>query len=234
MPLIGVTPARDKSTHKLTINQDYMDAVIRAGGTPVLLPLLSDQKRLTALLSQLDGLLLSGGEDVSPALYGEEKEAFCGDTDDLRDETEFILCREAVRRDLPVLAICRGVQVLNAALGGTLYQDIASQLPGALVHPRNDQPKAPVHGMQIHERTLLFSILGQEKIKVNSRHHQAVKAAAPGLCVNAEAPDGLIEGLEMPGKRFVLGVQWHPESLSEKHPEAQALFDALVRSCAQK
>lgn len=234
MPLIGVTPARDKSKQKLTIHQDYMDALIRAGGTPVLLPLLSDEQRLNVLLSRLDGLLLSGGVDVEPSRYGEGKTPFCGETDAERDETEFFLCREFIRRDVPVLAICRGVQVMNAALGGTLYQDIASQLPRALTHPRNDLPGEKVHEMRVKKGTLLFSILQNDLIGVNSRHHQAVKEIAPGLTANAAAPDGLIEGLEMPGKRFVLGVQWHPETLSARHREAQAIFNAFVKACTQK
>ena len=234
MPVIGVTPSRDPSSGRLTINPDYFSSLLRAGAVPVLLPLLCDESRLTALLSHLDGLLLSGGGDVSPARYGEKTEAFCGETDEARDETEFVLCREAVRRDLPLLGICRGVQVLNAALGGTLYQDIASQFPTALSHPVYDRPAEPVHAVQIRPGTLLSGIIGAECIGVNSRHHQAVKAAAPGLIVDAAAPDGLVEGLEMPGKKFVLGVQWHPESMSAAHREAQAVFDVFVKSCAQK
>lgn len=234
MPLIGVTPNRDENTGRLTIHEDYLNALLRAGALPVLLPMETDHEKLKKLLSALDGLLLSGGEDVEPARYGEKREPFCGSAAWARDEMEFFLCREAVSRDLPLLAICRGIQVLNAALGGTLYQDVAIQFGNALSHPRSDAPRDPVHEMRILPATRLSEILGTPVIGVNSRHHQSVKSPAPGLTVSAQAPDGLTEAVEMPGKKFVIGVQWHPESMAAKHPEAQRIFNAFISACTQK
>ena len=132
---------------------------------------------------------------------------------------------------MPLLAVCRGLQVLNCALGGTLYQDIETQFGGDLKHPCYDQPREQVHFVELEEGTKLLSVTGVKRQKVNSRHHQAIKDLAPGLIVNARTEDGLIEGAEMPGKKFAVGVQWHPESLSDRIPEAQALMNAFAVAC---
>lgn len=231
MVLIGVTPAQNDQNGQITINPDYMDAIRRAGGLPVLLPLCVETDCLQAMLDQIDGLLLTGGADVNPALYGEEKLACCGDLAPQRDQMELPLCRMAVQQDKPVLAICRGHQMLNVALSGTLYQDIAQQYGDQLRHPRSDVPKTPVHAVSVAADSLLHRACGLDALAVNSRHHQGVKQPGEGIAVCGKAEDGLIEAIEVPGKRFVLGVQWHPESLSAARPEAQALFNAFVKSC---
>ena len=231
MRIIGVTPTLSDTTGNITINQDYLDMVFRAGALPVLLPLTGDRAAMDAMLARIDGLILTGGADVSPERYGEEKLPCCGETAPRRDEMEFYLCRRAVEMDLPVLAICRGLQVLNCALGGTLYQDIASQYGDQLKHPCYDTPRDQVHAVRVEKGTKLLAAAGMENLRVNSRHHQAVKRLAPGLIVNARAEDGLIEGAEMPDKKFVVGVQWHPESLSDYAPEAQALMTAFAAAC---
>ncbi len=230
MVLIGVTPSLTKKGN-MTLNQDYVDAVFRAGGVPVLLPLTEDEKIMREMLCRVDGLLITGGADVGPDMYGEEKLPCCGETAPRRDRFEFPLCRLALEKDMPIFAICRGHQVLSCALGGTLYQDVAEQFGPKLKHPQYDIPRDKVHDMSVEEGSLLHKITGMTWFAVNSRHHQAVKTPGAGLKVIAHAPDGLIEGVELPGKKFVLGVQWHPEALSDRYAEAQALFNAFVEAC---
>ena len=230
MRLIGVTPYLTEKGD-MTQNHDYFDAVFRAGGIPVQLPLTEDEAVMREMLNRIDGLLLTGGADVGPDMYGEEKLPCCGETTPARDRFEFPLCRLALEMDMPILAICRGHQVLSCALGGTMYQDIAEQFGPELKHPQYDTPRDKVHGMSVEEGSLLHRITGLTQFQVNSRHHQAVKTPGAGLKVIARAPDGLIEGVELPGKKFVLGVQWHPESLSDRYAEAQALFNAFVGAC---
>ena len=231
MTLIGIVPSWVEE-RKITINQDYVEAVLRAGGTPVLFPVTADPEQISALLDQVDGLLLTGGLDVDPAEYGEIKKACCGDCSACRDAMEFPLCREALNRRMPIFAICRGMQILSCVLGGNLYQDLAEQFGTELSHPRYDVARDPVHKVEIRSDTLLSSISGAGLLDVNSRHHQGINVPGKGLRINAVAPDGLVEGVELPEHPFVLGVQWHPESLSDRFPEHQKLFDAFVRSCA--
>jgi len=235
MKLIGLTPSTDDKTGRITVNQDYLDSVHRAGALPVLLPLYGDDPELwEEMLSHLDGLLITGGADVGPDVYGEEKLPFCGETSPLRDKEETALCRRALEMDLPILAICRGHQILNCVLGGTLYQDIETQFGASLKHPRYEVPRDQVHEVKVEKDSRLYQITGLDTLRINSRHHQAVKALGKGLKITARATDGLIEGVELPGKKFVVGVQWHPESLSDYAPEAQAIFDAFVKACGEK
>ena len=231
MRLIGLTPTLDDTTRQITVNQDYLDSVARSGALPVLLPLTDSEAAWEEMLRRIDGLLLIGGGDVEPGEYGEEKLALCGDTVPARDKMELYLCRQALHLGMPLLGVCRGLQVLNVALGGTLYQDIAAQYGNALIHPRHDAPKGLVHGVRIIPGTRLHAVTGLDAFCVNSRHHQGIKALGQGLSACAIAPDGLIEGIELPGKSFVMAVQWHPESLSAFRPEAQALFNAFTEAC---
>lgn len=230
MVLIGVTPCRDAESGRLYLNRDYLDALQCLNAVPVILPMETRPEALAKLLQTVDGLLLSGGEDVSPSRYQEERLPCCGRNDAERDETETAACRMALQMDMPVLAICRGIQVLNVTLGGTLYQDVELQYGNTLKHPVYDRPRDQVHGVSVIPGTRLHQIVGLESIRVNSRHHQAVKEPGKGLIITARATDGLIEGVEMPEKRFVVGVQWHPESLRSYVPEAHALFAAFVQA----
>ena len=231
MTLIGIVPSWAEEK-KIAVNQDYVEAVLRAGGTPVLFPMTDDREQIHRLLDQTDGLLLTGGQDIDPQEYGESKQTYCGDCSSYRDAMEFSLSREALARRIPILAICRGIQVLSCVLGGSLYQDLASQFGTQLSHPRYDMAGDPVHEVEVMPDTLLSSIVGAGPLRVNSRHHQGIKALGKNLRINAKAPDGLIEGIELPDHPFVLGVQWHPESLSDRYPEHQRLFDAFIHSCA--
>lgn len=235
MKLIGLTPSTDDKTGRITVNQDYLDSVRRAGAMPVLLPLYGEDPALfDEIIAHLDGLLITGGADVGPHVYGEEKLPLCGETAPLRDQMEVALCKRALEKDMPILAICRGHQILNCVMGGTLYQDIAAQFGDSLKHPRYEVPRDQVHEVTVEKDSRLYQITGLDHLSINSRHHQAVKDLGKGLKVTARATDGLIEGIELPGKKFVVGVQWHPESLSDYAPEAQAIFNAFVKACGEE
>ncbi len=213
---------------------DYSHAVLQAGGAPVLIPTPQSPRSLKRILAGLEGLILSGGPDVHPGRYGEEPAAGLGEVDEALDRMEIPLARLAVEHGMPLLGICRGVQVLNVAMGGSLYQDIATQLPQAICHAPRADKSVLTHTVQIERGSLLARILGKREIRVNGKHHQAVREAAPGLHPVARARDGVIEALEHPGKPFVLGVQWHPEGSFREDPFSLKLFRALVQAAAAK
>jgi putative glutamine amidotransferase len=217
--------------------RSYCRSVALAGGAPALIPPNLGENAWRALYRRLDGLLLSGGVDVSPALYGEEPHPMLGKVDDSLDEAELVLTRWALADGMPLLGVCRGIQVLNVAAGGSLYQDLPAQYPGALQH-RCSPPDYPsthrAHAVHVEPGSRLAAILGAHQIAVNSRHHQAVKSVAAGLYVSARAPDGVIEGIESEGERFVVGVQWHPENLADDDPQMLALFEALVHAAGSR
>lgn len=237
-PLIGLTTRSIQTEianspvdfHGLA--QAYIGAVRAAGGAPVLLPHGATDEELGALAGRLDGLLLTGGKDVDPAEYGEEALPQCGAVSAARDRLEFSLVRHAVRLELPLLAICRGPQVVNVALGGSLWQDLPAQLPNAIRHNfRGPEYHAVLaHRVTIAAGSRLQAILGAEEVGVNSSHHQAIRELADGLVATAHAPDGVIEGVELPGHSFAVGVQWHPELMYREHPIMLRLFEALVEA----
>jgi putative glutamine amidotransferase len=234
-PLIGITPdlahqeAAHGPTERLFLNLDYAQAVWQAGGIPVVLPPIDEPE---AFLSSLNGLLLTGGGDIDPQQYGAATtHPLTYGVSETRDRFEIALIRAALERDLPVLAICRGIQVLNVALGGTLYQHLPDEIPNALNHRQHELgiPSGEVaHPVTIVPESLLARIIGTTELMVNSYHHQAVATLATPLRVVAVAPDGVIEAVELPGQSFVLAVQWHPERLFERFPAHFALFAALV------
>jgi len=236
-PLIGITThRRDSDEGKkdlFALMAAYVDSVRNNGGLPVLLPLGLSEPELRDLFERLDGFVLSGGGDIDPDLLGAPMHETVYGIDGDRDRVEYALVRWAVREEKPFLGICRGAQVMNAALGGSLFIDIASEAAGAAKH--NFFPGYPrsliAHPVAVSEETRLAKILGSPFVQVNSLHHQAVKTPAPGLEVVARAPDGIIEGLEAPGHRFALGVQWHPEWLQDR-PEMRGLFRALVKAAS--
>jgi putative glutamine amidotransferase len=216
------------------LHTSYVRSVEQAGGLPLIVApgLPADAQ---PLLDCVRGLILTGGSDVDPALFGEAPHPALGRVIPERDAFEIALCREALRRDMPVLAICRGQQVLNVALGGTLYQDIASQLPGALEHRTDTKRWETAHDVDLLPGTRLREILGEERIAVNSFHHQTVKQVAPGLSVAARSPaDGVSEGLESHAHRFVIAVQWHPEDFFGHSSTFEPLFAALVETCGAR
>ncbi len=232
-PIIGLTPSWDNENKRLAVPQDYIFAVLDAGGTPVVIPPMEDAAQLCDALDRCDALLLSGGDDVCPTLYGEEILPICGDLTHERDHSEPILIRHAIEKDLPILGICRGMQILNAALGGSLYQDLAEQYGKDILHPRHDIPGGDAHSMRYVPGTALRAVMGVDESMVNSRHHQAVKKLAPGMKANAIAPDGLIEGMEAEDGRPILAVQWHPETIQRRLPEQLNIFKWLVREASK-
>jgi putative glutamine amidotransferase len=171
---------------------------------------------VNTILERVDGLLLSGGEDVEPSLYGQPRSSKCGDPNLSRDRTEIALIESAREMRIPILAICRGVQVLNVALGGTLIQDIPSEIPNALPHNEKDDRARRVHAVSIETGSQLAQAIGETEISVNSLHHQSVLEPAPALRITARAPDGIVEGMESASDDWwVLAVQWHPEEMND-------------------
>ncbi len=233
MPLIALTPSWNSQTKQLCLGNDYIDAVQRAGGAPVLLSMTDSEAIADEMLSRMDGVLFTGGGDVNPACYGEEILPCCGEPTDNRDRFETLLLRCALRRKLPILGICRGLQIINVCLGGSLYQDIEKQYSRDLSHPRYDVPRDYAHAVSLMPGTLLHQLYGSDEIQVNSRHHQGIKVLAPGLKINAVAPDRLIEGVESADGSPLLTVQWHPESLQDRYSEHRAPFDWLIREASR-
>ena len=205
---------------------DYIASLEQAGARVRVLDAGTDQ--LPAALEQCDGLLLTGGVDVDPRAYGETPHPTV-ELDATRDDYELALARLAIERDLPLLAICRGVQVLNVAAGGTLIQDLPSQHPSETPHAINEPRNAIAHDVAITPGTCLSLLLGKPAMAVNSRHHQAVKDAAPGFVVSAVSPDGVVEAIERPESTFCVGVQWHPENFWATG-QFVGLFQGLVRA----
>jgi gamma-glutamyl-gamma-aminobutyrate hydrolase PuuD len=213
---------------------DYVQCVARSGGAPLLLPCVIDTPTALAALDVADGLLLTGGGDVLSLNYNEEPHATSKFQDPTRDAAEIALTHAAIARGIPVLGICRGLQLLNVALGGTLIQDIPSQVPGAIKHYGEGLEAALLHTISVEPDSLLAKVLGDGKMAVNSYHHQAAKDVAPGLRVNSSAPDGVIEGLESSDGKPVLCVQFHPEEIAATYPQFQPLFDWLVQEAGRE
>jgi putative glutamine amidotransferase len=230
-PTIGITISYSAKNHELfSLRDDYVRAVEKSGGLPVVL-VPGRPEDAADILSRVDGLMLTGGADVDPSLYGEDPHDTVTQVIRERDAFEIALCREALRRDQALLAICRGQQVLNVATGGTLVQDIPSQVVGAHDHDPEKERWETAHPVRILPRTRLREILERETIEVNSFHHQAVRDLGQGLVVSAESTaDGVIEGVELPGRRLAVGVQWHPEAFWDQPQGFQPLFDALVKA----
>jgi gamma-glutamyl-gamma-aminobutyrate hydrolase PuuD len=232
-PVIGITlhPATDPDKTQLDILlADILRAVERAGGLPVFIPLGLSTDTLHNLLIRLDGVLFPGGGDIDPARYGADMHRTISGVSDERDRVELALARWAVEEAKPFFGICRGIQALNVALGGTLYRDI-SEHPNAEKHTYDTYTLRP-HQVLVAKGTLLDRVLGQPLLDVNSTHHQACKYIAPRLRLVANAPDGIVEALEVPEHPFGLAVQWHPESLPGL-PETRRLFEAFIAAARE-
>lgn len=235
MPLIGVTCTQETGVNNAPamerISVMYTDAVTAAGGLPVILPTDLPIEELETLRHKLDGILLTGGGDIDPIRYRGKSHPRLTYVSTKRDELEIALAKLAAKSDWPLFGICRGVQVMNVALHGTLYVNVPTQFPTTLDHdtPIDQGRDLIAHEVTIEAGTRLATILGSERIPVNSFHHQAVREIAPGLKVSARATDGLVEGLELADHRFFLGVQWHPECIQD-HPEQRLLFQAFIQA----
>lgn len=206
----------------------YVSAVEAAGGLPLILPVTQDPATLEALADRVQGLLISGsGPDLDPSLYGETQDFSFRTMNPARACFEAAFLRLALERGLAVLGICGGMQILNVVLGGTLFQDIGGQIPGALAH-RSEGGGRLLHEVRAEPGTRLGRMLGEGPVRVNSSHHQAVKSLGEGLRISAKAPDGVIEGIEHRGQRFTLGVQWHPEVLYAEEKSGRLVFQAFL------
>jgi putative glutamine amidotransferase len=227
MPVIAIVPCSKQ--------HDYEEAVRRAGGEVRILNYETD--RPADVVKEVNGILLPGGDDVLPSLYGAEAHATFDAAEAGRDAYELELAKRAGDADVPLFAICRGIQVLNVARGGTLFQDIPSELPDAVPHQVRDTPFTIAHDVWVSEGTLLHDLLREridgDACPVNSRHHQAVQEVGSGLVVSATAPDGVIEAVEDPSKRFCVGVQWHPENFY-RTGEFRALFEAFIAAARER
>jgi putative glutamine amidotransferase len=222
------------------MGQRYVRVLTGLGALPWVIPLLDDEETLQGIYSHLDGVFLTGGVDVDPQCYHESRHPLCGKTDPPRDWTETRLIRWAIRDHKPVLGVCRGIQVINVAGGGTLYQDVQAQFPGAIKHdyfPGRDDDytrDALTHDIRVTPHSRLAGILGVQQTEVNSMHHQAIKDLAPGLVASAFAPDGLIEGVEGKNGQYLVGVQWHPEELAETMQPMRQLFQSFLSAAAPR
>lgn len=235
-PVIGITldseePGGYSKFPWYALRQNYCQAVARAGGVPVVLP--HEAALIARYLDLIDGLIVTGGAfDVDPALFGANSKHPSVTTKDRRTEFELLITKAALKRDMPVFGICGGQQLLHVVLGGTLIQHIPDEVPNALEHEQANPRNEPGHDVTVREGTLLHRIVGATRLPVNSAHHQAAKDEPAGVVVNARAPDGVIEGIEAPGKRFCLGVQWHPEfAISAGDVK---LFEAFVAAARKK
>ena len=232
-PVIAVSATADTrlgGAHRVRLNSSYVTALESAGLIPIVIPPLASPEQSRAILERVDGLLLTGGEDVDPALYGQDRIQKCGQPNKARDETEIALCLAARELNKPLLAICRGPQVLNVTFGGTLIQDIPSQVPGALNHNADDERASRVHEVAIEPGSLAAKAIGATNVSVNSLHHQSVKDVAPGFKVTATSPDGIVEAIEWAGADWwALAVQWHPEEMNDSpEPWDRGLFRAFA------
>ena len=229
-PLIGIPMRIDPGTEWFYLSRYYSEAVEAAGGTPVHISLIPKVDYIDSLVDSLDGVLLPGSDsDVDPLRYGQQPHQGLGSVHPMKDETDLLLIAAAERRMLPLLAICFGMQVLNVSRGGTLIQDIPSQVANAIQHNQGTPRDRPSHKVTLSERSRLFEMAGGNEVVVNSHHHQAVHEAGKDLIVVSRASDGLIEALEDPRRdRFVVAVQWHPELGWKEDPFSEKLFRSFV------
>lgn len=227
MRVVIAMPRMSTDPEPTAAQSKYMESLARAGAGMRWVE-LSDPEQAVQDALTCDGLLLPGGGDMDPKFYGQERIPACGEPNLLRDAAEPLLLRAFLAADKPVLGICRGIQVMNAVLGGDLYQDIKP-----FEHLPHNGHWAKVHTVTVRRGTLLSRILGQDTVLVNSQHHQAVDRVAPGFTLAALSEDGIVEAIEKPDARFCLGVQWHPEWLSDADPAMQSLFDAFVNACSK-
>jgi len=216
---------------RVSIGHDYIEAIRLSGGLPIVLPIVEGEELARQQMTCVDGLLLSGGNDLSPIFYHEEPMKGLGVVRTDRDRHEFHLLQTAKELKKPILGICRGLQLINVAFGGTLYQDIDSALPSAIQHYQMAKPDEPHHTVALKPNTKLLKILGDRTILTNSFHHQAIKDLAPGFIASAHTSDGIIEGIEGKSDQLILAVQWHPELMFERYPKMLKLFEALVHAC---
>ncbi|MFI3319783.1 MAG: gamma-glutamyl-gamma-aminobutyrate hydrolase family protein [Rikenellaceae bacterium] len=232
-PIIGVLPLWDNQKSSIWMLPGYVDALRLSGAIPTILPLEIEDEDLKQLCNHCDGFLLTGGHDVSPSLYNEPKSPHCGDANPLRDSLETRVFNYATERNMPILGICRGIQIINALCGGTLYQDLPSEYDPSCreIHQMSPPYDQPCHRVSVVDGSPLHLLTKAKILDVNSYHHQAIKTLAPDLATMATSEDGLIEAVYMPSKRFVWAVQWHPEFNFHTSQSSRAIVGAFVEAC---
>lgn len=230
IPIIGLT-ADIADDEEVSMYSTYAHAIVGSGGLPLVLPYVTDGLVLDRFVDACDGFVFTGGADIDPARYGEEKKPGCKRTMLLRDELEFAVFERVYERGKPILAVCRGAQLVNVALGGTLYQDIPTEYETDLSHVQREGKMEPSHDILIKRDSPLYALIGRERMLGNSFHHQAVKRLADGLSVMATAEDGIIEGFYDPRKRYLRAYQWHPERLCGYDADNKRIFDEFIKHC---
>lgn len=229
-PLIGIVPLVDTEKRSYWMLPGYMEGVVQAGGLPIMLPLTSNQTEIQQLTMMCDGFLFTGGHDVSPSVYQSHRSEKCGECCIQRDEMETALFRKAFEMDKPILGICRGIQFINAIMGGTLYQDLPTEYSSETEHHQLPPYDVPCHGVKIMEDSQLYDLLKVDTIMVNSYHHQAIKKLAPGIVPMAVSEDGLVEAIRVHKKSFIWAVQWHPEFSYHVDENSRKIFRKFVES----
>lgn len=229
-PLIGILSEVDGEA--VTKVQDtYIGAIEKSGGVPILLPYVEQEDTIDRFVGLCDGFFFTGGADIDPARYGEVSSDVCGPIQPLRDALEFRVFEKVIATDKPILAICRGAQLVNAALGGTLYQDLPSELGSPVAHRQSEAKFEPSHAVKVLSGTPLHALVGTEQMTANSFHHQAIKRLGKGLSVMALAEDGIIEALFLEGDRYLRAYQWHPERLLDSNAQNRMIFTDFIDTC---
>jgi putative glutamine amidotransferase len=230
--IVGLSHAGDKKEGTYRLCEQYVNCIAREGAIPVILTPTGAADDVEQIVDMCDGIVLTGGPDVDPCIYGEEKLAECGDISKERDGFELALAKIAFERRKPILAICRGIQVLNVAFGGTLWQDIPSQIPDSVQHSTGKDDYKARHNVTLSCEGILARInFDKKEFEVNSYHHQSIKdIAEPFEIMAISSADGVIEGIYAPNHKFVVGVQWHPERLAHEDVNAKVLFEAFVKA----
>lgn len=230
-PIIGVMPLWDDEKESIWMLPGYIEGIKEAGGLPFIFPMTDDEDDIEQLCNMCDGFLFTGGHDVSTDLYLEDPVPGMVDSCRARDDMELKVLDIAVKQDKAVLGICRGIQFINAALGGTLYQDLPSQRPSAVEHHMTAPYDRPVHKVRIIKDTPLYELIGLDELGVNSYHHQAVKVLSSRLSAMAESEDGLTEAVYMPGKKYIWAIQWHPEFSYKVDANSRKIFKSFADAC---
>lgn len=231
-PIIGILPLFDEKKDSYWMLPGYMKGIMDAGGIPVMLPFIEDEEDIKQLSTEFDGYLFTGGPDIDPVLYHEEKNKECGELCPIRDKLESALFKAVYEADKPILGICRGLQFMNVMRGGILYQDLPSQYSSDTSHRMKPPYDSKVHKVKLVDETPLKEVLGVSLLPVNSCHHQAIKTIGEDLLPMAISTDGLVEAVYAPGKKFVWGVQWHPEFMY-KELESKKIFKEFVEKCKE-
>ena len=230
-PVIGLIPLYDDEKDSFWMLPGYMRVIEKCGGIPIMLPLTTDKDELEQVYNLCDGILFTGGHDVSPKIYGEEKKETCGVSCHMRDAMEGYILSDCLEDNKPFLGICRGIQFVNAYLGGTLYQDLPTEYQCTVEHHMEPPYDKAAHQVEILKGTKLAEILGAGMHAVNSYHHQAIKHKSDRLRTMAVSSDGLIEAVDMPDKKFVWALQWHPEFSYLKDESSRKIFEEFIRNC---